>query len=116
MSSLGLFTAHTSLEVLTPCTGPAPGRHCKGTDNTHLEDVKAKGTSGINQADLGFTQAPSPRFGEPWHLRPGNRSPPTHDLRAKEDKSPSPGQRQETFIPAQGLTSIQGTGGRNLQQ
>lgn len=107
--------AYIHLEVLTSRTGPAPGRHCKGTDNTHSEDVKAKGTSAINQADVGFMQAPSPRFGEPWHLRPGNRSPPTHNLRAKVDKSPSLGQRQETFIPAQGL-DIQGTGGRNLNQ
>lgn len=43
-----------------------------------------------------------PRIGEPWHLRHGNQSLPTGNLRTKEDKHSSPAQRQETFIPAQG--------------
>ena len=54
---------------------------------------------------------PSPRIVEPWHLRCGNPSLPTHILRAKEDKNPSPVQGRETFIPALGL-DIQQTGSR----
>ena len=40
--------------------------------------------------------------GEPWHLRDGNWSLPTHILRPKEDKNSSLVQGHETFIPAPG--------------
>lgn len=48
----------------------------------------------------GFYTSTFPRIREPWRLRHGNQSPPTGNLRTKEDKNPSPAQRQGTFIPA----------------
>lgn len=98
-------SAYRPLEVLTSCTGPTPGRHCR-TQVILIHRMWAlKGPSQSSKP------TPSPRIVEPWHLRCGNPSLPTHSLRAKEDKNPSPVQGRETFIPARGL-DIQQRGSR----
>ena len=74
-----------------------PRETLQGTDNSHPWDVRANRTFAIIKANP-FLQ----NLGEPWHLRYGNWSLPTHILRPKEDKNPSPVQGHETFIPAPG--------------